>query len=89
MMMKVKSLVELLMTCDPEAEVMLAVQQHSPIEAGLKGIALRKEFRPPLAPWKREARLERGTGETESDVLLVQGEHLRYTSYDPWDLARR
>ena len=91
--MKVKSLIEALRSCDPDAEVLLAFQPHWPLETALKGIAVRKEFKdgaeghggddeaPPAHPPR--------DGEAESDVVLVQGDFLRYGSKDAWDVARR
>ncbi len=93
--MKVKNLMDALRSCDPEAEVVMVFQPHWPLETALQGIAVRKEFKDgdetndddgdeaPSAPPPRR------NGEAENDVVLVQGDFLRYGSADAWNAARR
>jgi hypothetical protein len=92
--MKVSELIELLEEQDPDAEVLVMMQQNWPFECSLAGVTTREEM---LRADRdedgdgddddEEPRLERGTA--KSDVLLVEGEQLRYGSKTAWSVATR
>jgi len=92
--MKVSELIELLEEQDPDAEVLVMIQQSWPFECSLAGVTTREEM---LRADRDEdgdgdddddePRLERGTA--KSDVFLVEGEQLRYGSKTAWSVATR
>ncbi len=94
--MKVSELIELLEEQDPDAEVLVMMQQSWPFECSLAGVTTREEM---LRADRdedgdgddddddEEPRLERGTA--KSDVFLVEGEQLRYGSKTAWSVATR
>jgi hypothetical protein len=91
--MKVSELIELLEEQDPDAEVLVMMQQNWPFECSLAGVTTREEM---LSADRdedvdgdedEEPRLERGTA--TSDVFLVEGEQLRYGSKTAWSVATR
>lgn len=90
--MKVSELIELLEEQDPDAEVLVMMQQNWPFECSLAGVTTRDEM---LRADERddddgeqvEPRIESGTA--KSDVFLVEGEQLRYGSKTAWDVATR
>ena len=94
--MKVSELIELLEEQDPDAEVLVMMQQNWPFECSLAGVTTRKEI---LRAERdedgdgdeddedEEPRLERGTA--KNDVFLVEGEQLRYGSKTAWSVATR
>ena len=93
--MKVSELIELLEEQDPDAEVLVMMQQNWPFECSLAGVTTREEM---LRADRdedgngdddedEEPRLERGTA--KSDVFLVEGEQLRYGSKNAWSVATR
>lgn len=77
--MKVSELIELLEEQDPDAEVLVMMQQNWPFECSLAGVTTREEmFRADRDEDgdgddddNEEPRLERGTA--KSDVFLVEG----------------
>ncbi len=77
--MKVKELIEILSTLDPEAAVVLASQPSYPMEYALRGVAVRSDF-------CEDERLS--SGAQPSDVLLLEGSHLRYGARAAWDQPR-
>ncbi|MGI5861274.1 MAG: hypothetical protein ACOX6T_04355 [Myxococcales bacterium] len=89
--MKVSELIELLEEQDPDAEVLVMMQQNWPFELGLAGVTTREEMlradRDEDGDRDDEPRLERGTA--KSDVFLVEGEQLRYGSKTAWSVATR
>jgi hypothetical protein len=90
----VSELIELLEEQDPDAEVLVMMQQNWPFECSLAGVTTREEM---LRADRdedggdgdddEEPRLERGTA--KSDVFLVEGEQLRYGSKTAWSVATR
>ena len=92
--MKVSELIELLEEQDPDAEVLVMMQQSWPFECSLAGVTTREEM---LRADRdedgdgddddEEPRLERGTA--KNDVFLVEGEQLRYGSKTAWSVATR
>lgn len=88
--MKVSELIELLEEQDPDAEVLVMMQQNWPFECSLAGVTTREEM---LRADRddgdddEEPRLERGTA--KNDVFLVEGEQLRYGSKTAWSVATR
>jgi hypothetical protein len=86
--MKVRQLMEALAHCDPEAEVILAFQPHWPLETAIRGVTLRQECIdedrqggvPGPAPLLPDTA-------APNDVLLVQGDFLRYGLPEAWDAA--
>jgi len=93
--MKVSELIELLEEQDPDAEVLVMIQQSWPFECSLAGVTTREEM---LRADRDEdgdgddddddePRLARGTA--KSDVFLVEGEQLRYGSKTAWSVATR
>ena len=91
--MKVSELIELLEEQDPDAEVLVMMQQNWPFECSLAGVTTREEI-------ERADREEDGEdddaeeeprerGTAKSDVFLVEGDQLRYGSKTAWDVATR
>lgn len=91
--MKVSELIELLEEQDPNAEVLVMMQQSWPFECSLAGVTTREEMLRADRDEdgddddEDEPRLERGTA--KSDVFLVEGEQLRYGSKAAWSVATR
>lgn len=91
--MKVSELLELLEEQDPDAEVLVMMQQNWPFECSLAGVTTREEMlradrdEDGDCDDDEEPRLERGTA--KSDVFLVEGEQLRYGSKTAWSVATR
>lgn len=92
--MKVSELIELLEEQDPDAEVLVMMQQNWPFECSLAGVTTREEMLRADRDEDRagddddeEPRLERGTA--KNDVFLVEGEQLRYGSKTAWSVATR
>jgi hypothetical protein len=93
--MKVSELIELLEEQDPDAEVLVMMQQNWPFECSLAGVTTREEMLRADRDEdgegddddEEEPRLERGTA--KSDVFLVEGEQLRYGSKTAWSVATR
>ena len=79
--MKVRELMRLLEDQDPDADVLLATQRESAVEHRLLGVVFREEM----------YQLEAGPSPEgdPSDVLLVEGEQLRYGSKAAWQAVRR
>ena len=84
--MKVSELIELLEEQDPDAEVLVMMQQNWPFECSLAGVTTREEMLRD-GDEDEEPRLERGTA--KNDVFLVKGEQLRYGSKTAWSVATR
>lgn len=95
--MKVSELIELLEEQDPDAEVLVMMQQNWPFECSLAGVTTREEIERADRDDDEdddeddddaeEAPRERGTA--KSDVFLVEGDQLRYGSKTAWDVATR
>jgi hypothetical protein len=91
--MKVSELIELLEEQDPDAEVLVMMQQNWPFECSLAGVTTREEMlradrdEDGDGDEDEEPRLERGTA--KNDVFLVEGEQLRYGSKTAWSVATR
>ena len=89
--MKVSELIELLEEQDPDAEVLVMMQQNWPFECSLAGVTTREEMlradREDRDEDDEEPRLESGTA--KSDVFLVEGQQLRYGSKTAWQVATR
>lgn len=92
--MKVSELIDLLEEQDPDAEVLVMMQENWPFECSLAGVTSREEM---LRADREEdlddegdaedPKLERGTA--NSDVFLVEGQQLRYGSKTAWTVATR
>jgi hypothetical protein len=76
--MTVLQLISILEECDPNANVFIMTQQNYPLEHDLFGVTAREGFSD-----------QEGDGAKGSDVLLVEGGHLRYGSRDAWNTAVR
>lgn len=91
--MKVSELIELLEEQDPDAEVLVMMQENWPFECALAGVTTREEMlradrdEDGDGDEDEEPRLERGTA--KNDVFLVEGEQLRYGSKTAWSVATR
>jgi hypothetical protein len=89
--MKVSELIELLEEQDPDAEVLVMMQENWPFECALAGVTTREEMlradREEREEDDDEPRLENGTA--KSDVFLVEGQQLRYGSKTAWQVATR
>lgn len=83
--MKVSEMIELLEDCDPEAEVFLMTQPTWPFECSVRGIAVREDLEAAEDDEHdlRGAR-RREAGAAASDVLILEGEQLRYGSKAAW-----
>lgn len=79
--MKVRELIELLKTQDPDAEVTMVFQPNWPLEYALAGVAVRSELLD-----RATQRLADGTAAT--DVVLVQGRQLGYGQRTAWEASR-
>jgi hypothetical protein len=86
--MKVKSLMNALKSCDPEANVVMAFQPHWPVETMLTGIAVRKDIRSVSQDHEGAEQAPLRSGGAMTDVVLVQGDFLRQGSADAWEAAR-
>ena len=92
--MKVSELIDLLEEQDPDAEVLVMMQENWPFECSLAGVTSREEM---LRADREEdlddegdaedPKLECGTA--NSDVFLVEGQQLRYGSKTAWTVATR
>lgn len=76
--MKVRELIKLLERQEPDAEVTMVFQRNWPTEHSVAGIAVRSDL-----PGNRYA-----DGAAASDVILLEGEWLRYGHKDAWKAAR-
>lgn len=85
--MKVSELIELLEEQDPNAEVLVMMQQSWPFECQLRGVTTRDEILQADGDEDEDAPL--GDGCARSDVFLVEGEQLRYGSKTAWEVATR
>jgi ribosomal protein L12E/L44/L45/RPP1/RPP2 len=89
--MKVSELIELLEEQDPDAEVLVMMQQRSPFECALAGVTTRDEIERADREEDdedddaEEEPRERGTA--KSDVFLVEGGQLRCGSETAWNVA--
>jgi hypothetical protein len=83
--MKVRDLVMLLQTCDPDAEVSLNVQPNWPLEHAIAGIAVREDCEKSEDGAGRDAR----DGKHADDILIVEGRWLRYGERGAWKQLRR
>lgn len=88
--MKVSELIELLEEQDPDAEVLLAMQENWPFECAIEGVTSREESLEAERDEDdededddaKEPRLDRGTA--RNDVFIVEGNQLRYGSKTAW-----
>lgn len=93
--MKVSELIELLEEQDPDAEVLLAMQEGWPFECAIEGVTSREEILEADSDeddededdGEREPRLAPGTA--RNDVFIVEGNQLRYGSKTAWRVATR
>ena len=83
--MKVSELIELLQEQDPDATVLVMMQQNWPFECALAGVTTRDEILRADAD-ERDEDDERplGHGLARNDVFLVEGTQLRYGSKTAW-----
>ena len=91
--MTVQELITILETMDPDAQVLMTISREWPFEYSVQGVAVRSDFveyddddddiseRPDDAYGKPQPHPD--------DVLLVEGEQLRYGVKAAWDVARR
>ena len=90
--MKVSELIELLQEQDPDATVLVMMQQNWPFECALAGVTTRDEMLRADAEERDEDEdaerpLEHGLA--RNDVFLVEGTQLRYGSKTAWEVAVR
>jgi hypothetical protein len=89
--MKVHELIEILESMDPDATVLMATQRSYPFENTLHGLVARCDVTDP----DEDDDQDEGpfdcapAGPRSSDVLLLEGEQLRYGIAAAWDAARR
>jgi hypothetical protein len=81
--MKVSELIELLGYFDADAEVVITTQPNYPMEHAVAGAAMRANL-PEAQDLDRET-----FRAAPSDVILVEGNWLRYGLPSAWDAARR
>lgn len=86
--MKVKELMEVLKDLEPDAQVLIASQPNWPFEIELSGVVTRGECDAPDEDGRVEPK-RTDAGLSPSDVLLVEGQQLRYGSKTPFRLARK
>jgi hypothetical protein len=90
---KVGELVEMLMECDPDSEVLLMVQENWPFECGIAGLNFRDGFTETEEDEDGEkhptGEEKYGEGMSGTDVFICQGSQLRYGSKRAWEGARR
>jgi hypothetical protein len=79
--MKVRDLIEALESYDPDAQVLLCTQSQWPLEAHLAGLTSREEMQGPDAAPPRDG--------ASSDVLLIEGQQVRYGSKAAWQSIGR
>ncbi len=77
--MLVKELMERLAECDPDANVMIAVQPTYPFENSVKGVVVREDFFN-----KDDDELD--DGKKLNDVLILEGNQLRYGTRQAWKI---
>ena len=91
--MKVSELIELLEEQDPDAEVLVMMQQSWPFECQLHGVTTRDEILRADCDTDEEEHEDEdaplGDGCARSDVFLVEGAQLRYGSKTAWEVATR
>ena len=73
--MKVRELIELLKTQNPDAEVTMVTQPNWPLEYALAGVAVRSDLLDEDVDPAKQERYADGTA--ASDVILVEGTWLR------------
>lgn len=84
--MKVRELIKLLERQEPDAEVCMVFQRSWPTEHSVAGIAVRGDLLdegiyPAKSKWRAD-------GAADSDVILVEGDWLRYGHQAAWKAAR-
>jgi hypothetical protein len=84
--MKVRELLELLEAQDPDAEVCMVTQRNWPIEHSLAGIAARGDILDADVDSPEQGRYVDGAA--ANDVILVEGEWLRYGLRTAWKVVR-
>jgi hypothetical protein len=87
--MKVSELIELLEEQDPDAEVILTIQRNWPLEHRLYGVTTREDMMGADEDAKEDDDWEAETPKDASrnDVILVEGEFVRYGSSTAWEVA--
>jgi hypothetical protein len=83
--MKVRELIAILQEKDPDANVLVMMQQNYPFECAFAGVAVREDFIE--IDEEDEVRLA-ASGERANDVFLLEGSQLRYGSKRAWEAAR-
>ena len=73
--MTVKQLIDLLVDMNPEAEVTMMSQPSWPMEYSLRGVAERQAF---------DRKKPQDEKAAPNDVVLIEGQWLRYGSRDAW-----
>jgi hypothetical protein len=92
--MKVHQLIQLLDELDSDGDVYVLLQPHWPLEASIRGIAIREDFACPADPEDGDDAPQparRSTPESalpRNDVFIVVGEQVRYGNRDAWDVVR-
>jgi hypothetical protein len=84
--MKVRELIKILNDCDPDAEVLLASQPNYPFEYAVAGVVTREDFLDQDDSEGDEPELP--NGERLDDVLLCEGQQLRYGDREAWNNVR-
>lgn len=94
--MKVRDLIDILETMDPDADAFLLVQPSYPFEVHLTGVCQRSDF----AEETRDSGEPGGAAVGDrwqlaeadlpgNDVFLLAGDQVRYGNKAAWDAARR
>jgi hypothetical protein len=98
--MTVQELISILEEMEPDAEVVIVYQQNWPLESSLGGVALRADVESAdldededhdgdTEPTDASERRRRREDAAPTDVILVEGSHLRYGNRDAWEVAHR
>jgi hypothetical protein len=84
--MKVAKLIKILEAMDPDGEIFLASQPNWPFEYTITGVVTREDM---LAEGDSEDDPTYDDGTAPTDVLIVEGQQLRYGSKLAWIAARQ
>jgi hypothetical protein len=95
--MTVQELMSILEDMEPDADVVLAFQRSWPLEFSVAGVAQRADIEPEdgdddedeVGDDDAQAQRRRQEDGSPNDVILVEGQHLRYGHRGVWSAANR